>query len=96
MQIGAAIFYLLALIDLILEWGFKIDTTTPFVGEHYEWFPLALGMIGLIFEKAHKEQLKAEEKPKKAKKTKKKKKTSDSKKSKTTKTTKKTKKTSKS
>jgi len=101
LRILSLVFYLLALVVLVMEWYYKIETSKylPYVNEHYEWFPLAIAAIAFICERTANKELKAIEEannPRKAKKTKKtsksKKKTADSK----NKTVKKTKKTSKS
>ena len=105
LRIASLVFYLLALIVLVLEWYYKVETSRylPYVNEHYEWFPLAIAAVAFICERTANKELKAMEEaenPDKSKKTKKTTKTTKKKatgsKSKTVKKTTKTKKTSKS
>ncbi len=102
LRILSLVFYLLALIVLVLEWYYKIETSKylPYVNEHYEWLPLAIAAVAFICERTANKELKAMEEaenPDKSKKSKKptKKKTTGSK-SKTVKKTTKAKKTTKS
>lgn len=81
LRILSLVFYLLALIVLVLEWYYKIETSKylPYVNEHYEWLPLAVAAVAFICERTANKELKAMEeaenpdKSKKSKKTTKKK-----------------------
>ena len=96
LRIASLVFYLLALIVLVLEWYYKVETSRylPYVNEHYEWFPLAIAAVAFICERTANKELKAMEEAENPDKSKKTKKTGS--KSKTVKKTTKTKKTSKS
>ena len=50
LRIASLVFYLLALIVLVLEWYYKVETSRylPYVNEHYEWFPLAIAAVALV------------------------------------------------
>ena len=87
LKILSLLFYLLGLIDLVLEWYYKVETSTyiPFVEEHYNWLPLAILAVAFICERVANKELKAMEDSKNPDKTKKSKKTKSTKKTKTAK-----------
>ena len=59
LRIASLVFYLSALIVLVLEWYYKVETSRylPYVNEHYEWFPLAIAAVAFICERTANKEL---------------------------------------